>query len=282
MACSFCSIPAIRGPYRSRTVTSVAAEAKRYREMGFCEINLVSQNSTYFGKDQSAVSALPELLEAISKLGFAWVRVLYLMPEETDERILEAFSFPSILPYFDLPFQHVSPKILKKMCRRGGFQKNLELIQRIRTLFPQQATIRSSFIVGFPSENEKDFNQLLEFIEQAAIERIGVFSFSAEENTPAFELKNRVRLQVSKERKNRLLELAERHLERYHQNLLQTVQEFLPLGPWRHNSTIGRIRSQAPEVDGLTEIERKFDGNYSPYPIRITGYKQEILHGEKV
>ena len=158
MKCSFCAIPQIRGPYRSREINSIVKEAEKYKKMGFQELNLISQNSTYFGKDRSEKSRLPQLLEELSKINFNSVRVLYLMPEEVTDEIIDAFSYPSVIPYFDLPFQHVSEKILKLMNRGGGLEKNAQLIKKIRSKF-KDAVIRSSFIVGFPGETEADFRQ---------------------------------------------------------------------------------------------------------------------------
>jgi len=280
MACSFCSIPMIRGPYRSRPILSILKEAEYLKKRGVEELNLISQNSTYFGKDRSKHSLLPDLLKEISGLGFRWLRVLYLMPEEITAEILAAFAGPSILPYFDLPFQHVSAKILKKMQRGGDYKKNLRLVQQIRKLFPH-AVLRSSFIVGFPGEDEGDFKQLLEFAEEAAIERIGVFGFSLEENTASFKLPQRKKPQTIEYRKNTLLDISDKNLQKYNQALVGQTMDFLPLAAWTNNSTIGRISSQAPEVDGHCEIGVKFKETFKLLPIKISGFQNEMLFGEK-
>ncbi|MCK4835914.1 MAG: 30S ribosomal protein S12 methylthiotransferase RimO [Candidatus Aminicenantes bacterium] len=281
MTCSFCAIPQIRGPYRSRTTLSIVKEAEKYLAMGFQEVNIISQNTTYFGKDKGQKSLLPRLLKDLSTLGFKWIRVLYLMPEEVDEDIVEAFSNPSILPYFDLPFQHLSPAILKRMKRGGGIQKNLELINTIRKEYPN-GVIRSTFIVGFPGETDREFRQLVQFTRDSAIERIGIFGFSPEENTPAFNLKNRVYSKVIEERKNTLMDISDQNIQIFNKRLLNTIQEFIPLGPWENNSTIGRIKSQAPEVDGFTQIKSPFDEDYKIKKVRITGFKNEFLYGEMI
>ncbi|HEX7502356.1 MAG TPA: 30S ribosomal protein S12 methylthiotransferase RimO, partial [Acidobacteriota bacterium] len=185
MTCSFCAIPQIRGHFRSRAIHSLLKEAEALQKRGVEELNLISQNSTYFGKDKDKLSRLPDLLKEISGLGFRWLRVLYLMPEEVTPEIIESFALPHVLPYFDLPFQHISSRILKKMNRGGGYEKNLGLVRAIRKRFPA-AVLRSTFIVGFPGESESDFQQLLEFAAEARLERIGVFTFSPEENTASF------------------------------------------------------------------------------------------------
>jgi ribosomal protein S12 methylthiotransferase len=281
MACSFCSIPLIRGPYRSRPIVSIVREAEKLKKQGIEELNLISQNSTYFGKDRSRDSQLPDLLKEISGLGFRWLRVLYLMPEEITAKILEGFSAPSVLPYFDLPFQHVSARILKLMRRGGDFRKNMRLVRQIRELFPK-AVLRSTFIVGFPGESENDFKQLLDFAAEAAIERIGVFGFSLEEKTASFELPQRKMPKTIETRKNRLLDVSDKNLRKYNQGLVGQTMEFLPLAPWSNSSTIGRISSQAPEVDGHCEVKMKFKETSKLGPIKISGFQNEMLSGEKI
>jgi ribosomal protein S12 methylthiotransferase len=283
MKCSFCAIPKIRGPFRSRPIESIVKEAQQYKKMGFQELNLVSQNSTYFGKDRSNQSELPELLKELSKLGFNGVRVLYLMPEEVTDEIIDAFSYPTIIPYFDLPFQHVSQKLLKTMNRSGSAEDKANLIRKIRRKF-KNAVIRSSFIVGYPGETNEDFDELLAFAKKTRIERIGVFSYSDEENTPAFDIQDKVEPYLIEERKELLMDVSDRNIEKYNKKLVDSESrlEFLPLGPWDNNATIGRIKSQAPDTDGLTRVEVPFEEDYSVYPIKIIDYQNELIFGEKL
>ncbi|MGE5340504.1 MAG: 30S ribosomal protein S12 methylthiotransferase RimO [Candidatus Omnitrophota bacterium] len=280
MTCSFCAIPQIRGPFRSRTIDSIVEEARKYQSMGFQEINLVSQNSTYFGKDRNEASELPLLLRELSKLTLNRIRVLYLMPEEVNDDIIEAFAYPSVVPYFDLPFQHVSKNILKAMHRGGGFEENAELIRKIRKRY-KEAVIRSSFIVGFPGETEDNFKELIRFAKQTGIERIGVFGFSEEEGTPAFELTPKISQEVIDERRELLMDVSDENIEKYNQKLIHTVHDFLPLGPWDNNGTVGRINSQAPDTDGLTVVGVPFEDDYTPYKININGFEHELLYGER-
>ncbi len=281
MKCSFCAIPQIRGPYRSRDINSIIEEAAGYKEMGFQEIVLISQNSTYFGKDKGEKSLLPQLLEEIAKLDFPWVRVLYLMPEEVSDEIIDAFSRPSIIPYFDLPFQHVSQQILQQMKRGGGFEKSMELIKKIRDKY-KEAVIRSSFIVGFPGEGTKDFAELLDFARQSEMERIGVFRFSGEDGTAAAGFRQQVAPRVMNRRVRQLMDVSDRNIELYNKKLIGSVQEFIPLGPWQGAAAIGRIKSQSPDTDGLTCVEEVFTDDYRIYKIRITGFQNELLRGEKI
>jgi len=281
MKCSFCAIPQIRGAFRSREIDSIIKEAEDFKARGFEEINLISQNSTYFGKDRNSKSELPLLLKELSKLNLKAVRVLYLMPEEITDEILDGFSYPSIIPYFDLPFQHVAKNVLKGMNRGGSSKENMELISKIRAKFPE-AVIRSSFIVGFPGETKADFNELVKFAKETGIERIGVFGFSEEENTPAFDLTDKIPVEVIEERREKLMDVSDINIEKYNTKMLGKILDFLPLGPWDNNGTVGRIKSQAPDTDGLTIVAIPFEDEYQSFPIRITGYEHEMLYGEKV
>lgn len=282
MSCSFCAIPQIRGPFRSRTIDSIMKEAEKYKKMGFQEINLISQNSTYFGKDNNPKSQLPELLKNISTLQFNAVRVLYLMPEEVTDEIIDAFAYPSILPYFDLPFQHVAPNVLKRMNRGGGSKKNSEMIMKIRAKYPD-AVIRSTFIVGFPGETKSDFEELKAFAKVSRIERFGVFAYSDEENTEAFNLKKKNKPDVIELRKELLMDISDENIEKYNEKIIDTTQHFLPFGPcpWDSSASIGRITSQAPETDGMTQVNNvPFNDDYRIYPIKITGFQNEMIYGE--
>jgi ribosomal protein S12 methylthiotransferase len=280
MGCSFCAIPQIRGPFRSRSIPSILKEAETLKGRGVEELNLISQNSTCFGKEKAGDSRLPALLKEISGLGFRWLRVLYLMPEEVTPALLAGFAFPSVLPYFDLPFQHVSARVLKAMNRGGGYEKNLGLVREIRRLFPA-AVLRSTFIVGFPGEEEDDFRQLADFCAESRLERIGVFAFSPEENTASFTLPKRNRPQVVAERRSRLLDVSDRNMRNYNRGLVGKTLDYLPLAPWANESTIGRIWAQAPEVDGNCQVKARFKEKQGMFAIRIRGFQDEMLKGEK-
>jgi ribosomal protein S12 methylthiotransferase len=285
MKCSFCAIPQIRGEYRSRTIESIVKEAEKYKSMGFQEINLISQNSTYFGKDRGKKSELPQLLRELSRLRFEAVRVLYLMPEEVTDEIIDAYSFPSIVPYFDLPFQHVSKTVLKGMNRGGGVAENMELIRKIRKKY-KKAVIRSSFIVGYPTEKEEHFKELMDFAEKAEIERIGVFGYSPEEGTEAFDKFKPEDVLPPEEidaRKEKIMDISDKNIEKYNAKIEGSTQKFLPLGPcpWEPEATIGRIMSQGPDTDGMTVVEETFEDDFSMFKIRITGFQNELLYGER-
>ncbi len=281
MKCSFCAIPQIRGEYRSRDIDSILIEAENLIKSGVKEITLISQNSTYFGKDKGKESQLPELLKRLSELGVEWIRVLYLMPEEVNDEILDGFNNKNVLPYFDLPFQHVSKKIIKLMNRNGDFNDKLNLVKKIRKNF-KNAVIRSSFIVGFPQEDDDDFELLKEFVKESKIERIGVFGYSNEENTKAFELEGQIDPYLIEMRKEELMDLSDKNIIKYNKKIREKEFEFLPLGSWENNNTIGRIWSQAPEVDGFTIINSRPDKDNNIIKIKVYGYDNEVLFGEKL
>ncbi len=203
------------------------------------------------------------------------------MPEDVTDDMIKAFDHPSILPYFDLPFQHVADNVLKKMYRGKGIYKNSELIDKIRSRF-EKAVIRSSFIVGFPGETQSDFEELRSFTEDQKIERLGVFGYSDEENTVAFDLQEKVDPGLIEERKEIILDISDKNLDIYNQSIIGKELSFLPLGPWDNNTTIGRISSQSPETDGLTKIKTPFTEEYAPYKIRVTGFDHELVQGEKI
>ncbi|MDD8013747.1 MAG: 30S ribosomal protein S12 methylthiotransferase RimO [Acidobacteriota bacterium] len=280
MTCSFCAIPRIRGRFRSRTIPSIVREAEALQKRGVEEMNLISQNSTYFGRDKGKTSRLPALLKAVSALGFRWLRVLYLMPEDVTPKILDGFACTSVLPYFDLPFQHVAAGVLKRMHRGGSYEKNLRLIREIRKRFPD-AVLRSTFIVGFPGESGDDFRQLLDFAAEAELERIGVFAFSPEENTASFDLPKRTSPRTSEERREMLLDVSDRNLRKYNQTLVGKTLDLLPLAPWRSGETVGRVWMQAPEVDGHCVVKTVYKESAAPFPVRIRSFQDEMLHGEK-
>ena len=281
MGCSFCAIPAIRGPFRSRPLADVLSEILRYRELGISEVNLISQNSTAYGRDLEKPSCLAELVESVAELGLPWIRPLYLMPEAVDDRLIEAFRRPGVLPYFDLPFQHVSSPLLKAMRRGGGYRENLQLVEKIRKTIPG-AVFRCSFIAGFPGETEAQFAELLEFIRAAGIEYVGAFAYSDEEGCAAFALPDKNSDAAILERYEQLRDQGDEQLEAFYDSLHGRNLDFLPLGPWDNNSTVGRISLQAPEIDGLTQINQAFDDeSWSLESVRIKGHECEILNGER-
>ncbi len=256
--CTFCAIPIIRGGLRSRTIESVIEEFKYLLDSGVFEVNLIAQDLASFGKDrrEDGNSEFLELLKAISSLkGDFWVRLLYFHPDNFNREIVEIFnSDRRILPYLDLPFQHASKKILRKMGRRGEKNEYLELISFLREIVPD-IVIRSTFLVGFPGESDRDFEELVDFQNRAKIDWVGVFEYSAEENTPAYLFDNRIDEKIVRERKEILernqVVITEERMGRFVGRSMDILLEE-DIGD---GNFIGRAYHQAPEVDGVVVVK---------------------------
>ena len=286
-SCAFCTIPRIKGPYRSRSIASIVREARQLAELGVKEINLISQDTTYFGRDRGNESKLSRLLEELIKVpGIAWIRWLYGFPEEIDDSLLEVMTDPKICPYFDLPFQHAHRRILRLMRRGFDGRQAIKLITRIRQKIPE-AVFRTSLIVGFPGEGQEEFRELLDFVRQAEFDYLGVFTYSREEGTAAYELGDPVSPEEKKERKEEIMklqaEISRRRLSRFLGRKLQVILD----GSSSPGKTIyyGRTRYQAPEVDGIVRVTWKKKDN-PPRPglawIEVTGYSQYDLKGRLI
>lgn len=251
--CSYCSIPSIRGEFRSRSEDSVVKEAEQLAAQGIKEINLIAQDTTSFGKDRNA--NLESLLKRlITVKGIEWIRLLYLYPGRiTDGLISIMKNEEKVLSYIDLPLQHISPPVLKAMNRqytRAGVEK---LIEKLRSEI-EDITLRTSLIVGFPGETSKDFEELLSFVESVRFDRLGVFMYSREEGTPAYSMKGQVSRKTKAGRQEALM-AAQREisLEKNSQvigkSIKVLVEEKLESG------LKGRAPSQAPDVDGVVYVK---------------------------
>jgi ribosomal protein S12 methylthiotransferase len=260
--CSFCAIPVIRGPLRSRPVPELVEECRSLLDRGVRELCLVGQDLGSYAADlggSAGGSGLVELLEALSALeGHFWARLLYIHPDHFPLPVLDLCRRDSrFLPYFDLPFQHGSAGILRAMGRRGDPESYLRLIAGIRGALPD-AVIRSTFLTGFPGETEEDFRQLLEFQARAELDWLGVFAYSREEDTPAYAMKGRVPRKIAAQRKavieERQTGISEKRMDRFVGRSLEAlVEEPLDLPPGASEGErlyLGRLYCQAPEVDG--------------------------------
>ena len=211
--CTYCAIPLIRGKFRSRPLEEVVSECRKLVKQGAKEINLISQDTTRFGRDLNPEkrSLLPELLREISMIkGVKLIRVLYLYPDEiTDELLLEVKNNPLVAPYFDIPIQHISSKVLKRMNRRGDEEFLKGLFKKIKDMMPE-AILRTTYIVGFPGETEADFNQLLKFTEEVEFDRLGVFTYSKEEDTVAYDFEDEIPEEVKQERMDKIMRLQKK------------------------------------------------------------------------
>jgi ribosomal protein S12 methylthiotransferase len=283
--CTFCTIPAIRGPYSSVPPDELLDEARELVERGVVELNLVAQDTTRYGEDLHGSTDLARLVQDLSQVrGIEWIRVLYAYPERVTERLIQTMaSGEKIVPYLDLPLQHVSPHIRKKMGRYHKGFRPLDLIDRIRSAMPGGA-VRSTLMVGFPGESEDDFLMLLDFVEQARIDHLGVFTFYAEEGTAASRMRGRVEEEVKRERYERIMTLQAQISKELNQARVGTVQEALVDGPSRETDLLleGRARFQAPDIDGVVYITKGQANVGKIVPVRITQASEYDLVGEIV
>ena len=260
--CSFCIIPSMRGDLVSRPVDDVLREAEKLVRGGVQELLVISQDTSAYGvdvryaerqwRDKTYQTRMKDLCEGLSELG-VWSRLHYVYPYPHVDDIIPLMADGKLLPYLDIPFQHASPRILKAMKRPGAVDKNLERIARWREICPE-LTIRSTFIVGFPGETEDDFEQLLSFIDQAELDRVGAFAYSPVDGAAANDLPGAVPEEVKEERLARFMELqAEISAEKL-QRKVGTVQQVL-VDSIDGELAIARSKADAPEIDGLVQIQ---------------------------
>jgi ribosomal protein S12 methylthiotransferase len=293
--CAFCIIPTLRGIGKSRTIDSLLREAQSLVDGGARELVIVSQDTSDYGRDIGLRDGLAQLIERLESIDeLRWVRLLYLYPTSVSDRIIEAMrASTKVVPYVDMPLQHSHPVILKSMRRPPQPARYLELFEKIRTSLPK-ATIRSTFIVGFPGETEEHFEHMLSFIEAAHLDRVGFFSYSHEEGTAAFGLPDQVAGRVKKERLNRARERqraisnandAARIGERLdvlieHRRLL-TASSPLRRALGTRMVSVGRSVREAPGVDGKVFLADEHDiGSF--VSCEILGYTDFDRFGTKV
>jgi ribosomal protein S12 methylthiotransferase len=255
--CAFCFIPQMRGHFRSRRFGSIVAEAQQLAEEGIKELILVAQDSSRYGEDLGKTDALAQLLRELSHTeGIEWVRVMYTYPTHISDAFLDVLATePKAVKYLDMPLQHASQKVLKLM-KRGGNRASLEkLIRRVRERVPGIG-IRTTFITGFPGETDDDFAELLQFIKNVEFDRVGVFTYSDEEGTPAFDLPHKVEARVAKRRRDLLMkEQAKISRRRNRARVGETVRVIFE-GESAESDLLwqGRMESQAPDIDGCVLI----------------------------
>src|SRR5213595_566832 len=255
--CAFCFIPQMRGHFRSRRFGSIVAEAHQLAEEGVKELILVAQDSSRYGEDLGKQDALAHLLRELSQTdGIEWVRVMYTYPTHVSDAFLDVLADePKAVKYLDIPLQHASQNVLKLM-KRGGNRASLErLINRIRKRVPGIA-VRTTFITGFPGETEEDFNELMAFVKNVEFDRVGVFTYSDEEGTPAFNLPNKVNPKIAKRRRDQLMnEQARISRGKNRARIGETVRVMFE-GESNESELLwqGRMETQAPDIDGCVLI----------------------------
>lgn len=258
--CAYCVIPDLRGPFRSRPLEDILAEARRMAREGVREVILTAQETTAYGKDLYGRPVLGRLLKALCALeAFPWIRILYTHPARVTGEILEVMAEEeSICPYLDLPVQHIDGGLLRAM-RRGGTEKDIRaVIEKARQTVPGIA-LRTSLIVGFPGETRERFEALLRFVGEARFDHLGVFPYSREEGTAAAALPGQVRRDVKERRRDRIMAAQAAVSREINQGLVGTVQEVLveKNGLSREYPLAGRARRQAPDVDGITYLRAR-------------------------
>ena len=261
--CAFCFIPQMRGHFRSRRFGSIIAEAHQLAEEGVKEIILVAQDSSRYGEDLGKQDALARLLRELSHLdGIEWVRVMYTYPTHISDSFLDVLAEePKAVKYLDMPLQHASQNVLKLM-KRGGNRKSLErLIERVRQRVPGIA-VRTTFISGFPGETEADHEELLSFIKNVEFDRVGVFTYSDEEGTPAYDLSDKVPHRTAARRRTALMKEQAKISRRKNKSRIGDVVQVLFEGESKESELLwqGRMETQAPDIDGCVLINDVPDG----------------------
>ena len=288
--CTFCIIPKFRGGFRSRRFESVVREAEALFRSGVREINLIGQDTTSYGDDLGMEGGLATLLERLGRLeGAGWVRFLYAYPNRVETRLLETIAaHPALCNYIDIPLQHASARVLKRMKRGASGDIFLRLLERMRATIPGVA-IRTTFIVGFPGETDEDFEELCRFVEAAEFDHAGVFGYSDDETSDSYHLDGKVPAGVIDRRKRRLMALQRKISRRRNRARVGEIFPILIKGPSAETDLLweGRLQTQAEEIDGKTYITEFADGEPKPGDfgeIRITRATDYDLFGrlEKV
>ncbi len=280
--CSFCIIPQLRGKFRSRPLASIVAEAKSLIAQGVREITLIGQDTTCYGEDlpKDAVTGkrpeLADLLDALAPLeGLKWLRFLYAYPNKVTTRLLEAIAkHETVAKYLDVPLQHASANVLRRMKRGGSADRFLQIIEKARSIVPG-LVLRTSFIVGFPGETEADFEELCAFIQAAKIDWLGVFSYSDEEGAGAFELDQKVPKRTIEARRRKLMRLQNKISTKARKAWVGRELDILVEGESEETELLwqGRSLDQAPEIDGKVLIN-----DFGPHDVLVPGtfYRAEI------
>ena len=255
--CTYCAIPYIRGPYVSRPMEEVLEEAKKLAVAGIKELIVIAQDTTRYGEDLYGESKLSDLLNELCKIdGFEWIRFLYAYPESiTDELIQTVKNNPKICNYFDIPIQHISDSVLKRMNRRTNGKQIEELINKIKKQIPD-VILRTSLIVGFPGETEEDFNKLYEFVKKGYFDKLGVFTYSKEDGTPAARLKEQIHPATKKKRYNLIMSVAKDiSAEKLKSYIGKEYKVLVEDTTFDHKFCVGRSYMDIPDTDGMVIIK---------------------------
>ena len=287
--CAFCSIPSMRGSFRSRRFGSIIEEARNLAKQGVKELVLIAQDSSRYGEDLGGVDALAALIRALGEIeDIEWVRVMYAYPTHISDAFLAAIAeTPKAVKYLDMPLQHASRNVLKLM-KRGGNRESLEkLIRRVRERVPGIA-IRTTFITGFPGETDEDFEELIKFVQNCRFDNLGVFTYSDEEGTPAYMLPDKVDPKIAKQRRNRLMKEQAKISKQINKSKIGSTYKVMFEGLSQESDLLfqGRLEGQTQEIDGyilINDMPEKFEPRVGEiYDVRITEAHEYDLVGELV
>ena len=281
--CTYCIIPKLRGNFRSVPMERLIKEAEELAEQGVKELILVAQETTLYGKDIYGEKSLHKLLKELCKVdGIQWIRVLYCYPEEIyDELIQTIKEEDKICKYLDLPIQHASDRILKRMGRRTNKQQLVDLVNKLREEIPD-ITLRTTLITGFPGETEEDHEEVMEFVDTMEFDRLGVFTYSAEEDTPAANMPDQIDEEVKLDRQSEIMELQQDIAFEQAENMIgREVLVMIEGKVADENAYVGRTYKDAPNVDGFIFInteEELMSGDFAM--VKVTGALEYDLIGE--
>lgn len=282
--CSFCIIPTIKGPLKSKSQEQILNEFNALLKQGVQEVILIAQDLGDYGKERKEKGALEALLKEMLKVeGNYWIRMLYLYPDEITEELIQIMESDSrLLPYLDMPIQHINPTILKAMRRKTDRNQIIEIYNKLRSRLPQ-SVIRTSLMVGFPGETEEQFQELLQFVKEYPLDNVGVFSFSKEEGAHAATLPNQVPQEVKERRYNQLMQAQMDRVRETNQKYIgQTLQVMIEgFHPESEHLLRGRFYGQCPDIDGQVVINdmRGVDAFGKIYPVQITDIADYDLIG---
>lgn len=283
--CSYCIIPKVRGNYRSIPMESLLAEARKLVEFGAKELILVAQETTLYGKDLYGEKSLPRLLHELCKIdGLYWIRILYCYPEEiTDELIETIRTEEKVCHYLDIPIQHASDNILKRMGRRTNQAELRDMIARLRERI-SDICLRTTLITGFPGETQEDHEELMAFVDEMEFDRLGVFTYSAEEDTPAAEFEDQIEEEIKKDRQAEIMELQQEiAFEKAENAVGRTVLAMIEGRLPNENAYAARTYMDAPNVDGLVFVQTSRELMTGDFvKVKITGSYEYDLIGEIV
>ncbi len=279
--CTFCTIPSIRGKYRSRTKESIISEAAHLAEQGVREIILVAQDVTRYGKDIYGKYALVDLIRELAKLDILWLRLMYCYPElVSDELLDEIAANDKVAKYIDIPMQHYDNGILKLMNRRCDSAMLDRLVEETKR---RGIAVRTTFMVGFPTETERQFETLCGFVGRSNLENVGIFAYSTEEDTPSAKLKPRVPKSVKAKRVNALGKLQLDNVRKRNASMIGKVEQVLYEDiDYDKNMFVGRTQQNAPDIDSVVYFTADFVDVGSVYKVKITGYEDYDLIGEVI